>query len=119
MKIEVLHEANHLPDGDWVVARGKKNEDELFVQSRKTGGRLCRMWNGAPGRDAVARLFASSKGLLDAAEKIIALPWSEFDLENDEIHALLELQKAVNQAKGVERDPWYSQDEERQAAPPR
>lgn len=100
MKIEVLHEANHLPDGDWVVARGKKNADELFVQSRKTGGRLCRMWNGSPGRDAVARLFAGSKNLLEASENALKIMQSyDGEPDPDEQDAIEHLKEAIFGAK--------------------
>ena len=95
-----FHEKNVLPEGEWVVARGKKNTDELFVQARKTGGRLCRMWNGATGRDAVARLFAGSKALADAASEAI----SYYHAEDHEqfAQAMAKLEAAWRKAMGIE-----------------
>ncbi len=101
MSKSAIHEKNVLPDGDWTVARGKKNTDELFVQARNSGTRLCRMWDGIVGRDATARLFASSKRLLKAAEEILEIVESyEGDPDPEEAKAIERLKTAICLAKG-------------------
>lgn len=72
-QIERLNELDKLrTQGDYKVVHGKKS-DELFIEAdTRTGGRLCRMWNGRTLTAENAEFLASAPKMLKLVNMLYA-----------------------------------------------